>query len=490
MPSDVYIDVNNEEDVLRKVKKERSKLDGEEEVNVCVWVRKGGDQVIKSAEQQLVLHRIANTRTSIGLVYREMLEVPAVICELVSLHELYVGDKKFKTLPGTFVNVGQPIGHRLSHMLSGVSAKIAVKIFGPDLETLRALGGKVRDLALTIPGLTDVNLEAQVPIPQIKIEVNRERAMAYGVQPGSLNEQVSTLLGGKTLAELREGQRSVDLVMRLPEAWRDSPEKLAELSVETQKGQRIPLRLVADVREAAGPNVINRENAQRRIVIGANTSVRDLESLVESWSAAVKERVPLPAGYFLRFEGEFQAQQAATRRIGFYFSLVLLAVVVLLYGYFRSWSLALQVMLNLPLALMGGLALTWGMIDNISIATIVGFIAVGGVAARNGIMMISHYLHLMAHEGETFGRELILRGTLERLVPVLMTALSAGIALVPLLLAAHEPGKEILHPVAVVIVGGLLSSTLLDLMVTPAVFYLFGRKAAESAVEAQAPAAQ
>jgi CzcA family heavy metal efflux pump len=385
---------------------------------------------------------------------------------------------KLKTIPGTFLNVGQPISHRLSHMLSGVSAKIAVKIFGSDLAVLREKGEKVRDIAKTIPGLTDVNLEAQVPIPQIKIEVNRERAVAYGVQPGTLNEQVSTLLGGKTVAELREGQRTVDLVLRLPESWRDSPEKIGELLVETDRGQRIPLRLVADIREGKGPNVINRENTQRRIVIAANTGVRDLESLVNHWESAVREQVKLPEGYFLRFEGEFQAQQAAAKRIAFYFALVLLAVTVLLFGYFRSLSLALQVMLNIPLALMGGLALTWGLIDNISIATIVGFIAVGGVAARNGIMMISHYLHLMKHEGEPFSREMIVRGTLERLVPVLMTALCAGIALIPLLLAANEPGKEILHPVAVVIVGGLVSSTLLDLMITPAVFYLFGRKAA------------
>jgi Cu/Ag efflux pump CusA len=397
---------------------------------------------------------------------------------------------KLKDIPGTFVNVGQPIGHRLSHMLSGVSAKIAVKIFGPDLQILREKGAQIRDLAQTIPGLTDVNLEAQVPIPQIQIEVNRERAVAYGIQPGTLNEQVSTLLGGKTLAELREGQRTVDLVLRLPESWRDSPEKLGNLLIETDSGHRIPLRLVAEIRESKGPNVINRENTQRRIVIGANTSSRNLDSLVKQWQTAVQEKVTLPEGYFLRFEGEFQAQQAAAKRIAFYFILVLLAVTVLLYSYFRSLSLALQVMLNIPLALMGALALTWLLINNISIATIVGFIAVGGVAARNGIMMISHYLHLMTHEGESFTRQMIVRGTLERLVPVLMTALSAGIALIPLLLAAHEPGKEILHPVAVVIVGGLISSTLLDLMITPAVFYLFGRKAAQSAVSAHTPAAQ
>ena len=247
---------------------------------------------------------------------------------------------------------------------------------------------------------------------------------------------------------------------------------------------------MADIREGKGPNVINRENAQRRIVIGANTAVRDLESLVDQWETAVREKVKLPEGYFLRFEGEFQAQQAAAKRIAFYFGLVLLAVTILLYGYFGSLSLALQVMLNIPLALMGALGLTWVLINNISIATIVGFIAVGGVAARNGIMMISHYLHLMRYEGEGFTRQMIVRGTLERLVPVLMTALSAGIALIPLLLAAHEPGKEILHPVAVVIVGGLISSTLLDLMITPAVFYLFGRQAAESAVRGHADSAQ
>ena len=317
-------------------------------------------------------------------------------------------------IPGTFVNVGQPIGHRLSHMLSGVSARIAVKIFGPDLDVLREKGAQVRDLGQSIPGLTDVNLEAQVPIPQIKIEVNRERALAYDLQPGDINAQVSTLLGGKVMAELREGQRTMDLALRLPESWRDSPEKIGNLLIETHSGQLIPLNLVADIREGKGPNVINRENTQRRIVIGANTSERDLESLVRQWEKLVREKVKLPEGCFLRFEGEFQAQQAATKRIAFYFALVLLAITILLFGYFRSLSLALQVMLNIPLALMGGLALTWLLLDNISIATLVGFIAVGGVAARNGIMMISHYLHLMKHEGETFGRPMIVRGTLER----------------------------------------------------------------------------
>jgi CzcA family heavy metal efflux pump len=398
--------------------------------------------------------------------------------------------EKLKGIPGTFVNVGQPIGHRLSHMLSGVSAKIAVKIHGPDLETLRRLGAQVKEAGQGVAGLTDVNLEAQVPIPQIRIQVNRDRARAEGIPPGDINQQVSKLLGGGILGELREGETTVELVMRLPESWRTWPETIGDLLIETPDGRRIPLSLVADVQEVNGPNVINRENGQRRIVIGANTGERDLESLVTRWQQAVAQKVTLPEGYTLRFEGEYLARQEASRRILTLFGIVTGVIVVLLSGYFRSISLALQVMLNLPLALAGALAFTWWRIDNISIATLVGFIAVGGVAARNGIMMISHYLHLMRHEGESFGVKLITRGTQERLVPVLMTALAAGIALIPLVLAPGEPGKEILHPVAVAIVGGLVSSTLLDLVVTPAVFFLIGRRAAEKSLRLDAPAAR
>jgi Cu/Ag efflux pump CusA len=278
--------------------------------------------------------------------------------------------------------------------------------------------------------------------------------------------------------------------MRLPESWRTWPETIGELLIQTPDGRHLPLALVAEVHEVSGPNVINRENGQRRIVIGANTAERDLESLVKNWQQSVAEKVKLPDGYTLRFEGEYLAREQASERILALFAMVAGVTAILLTGYFRSLSLALQVMLNLPLALAGALVFTWWMIDNISIATLVGLIAVGGVAARNGIMMISHYLHLMRHEGEVFGIALITRGTLERLVPVLMTALAAGIALIPLVLAPGEPGKEILHPVAVAIVGGLISSTLLDLVVTPAVFFLIGRKAAEKSLRLAAPAAR
>jgi CzcA family heavy metal efflux pump len=396
---------------------------------------------------------------------------------------------RLRTIPGVFAAVGGPLADRIGHMLSGVSAPVAIKVFGPDLDTLRRLGTEIQTVAKSIPGFENAKLDQQSSIPQLRIEADRARAAAYGITPGALNEQLSALLGGKEVAELRDGQRVVDLVIRLPLAWRDSPEKIASLPVETSTGQRVTLALVADVREAKGPNVIFRENAERRFTIAIKPTVRDVGARVAELRQKVGEQVRLPEGYFVTYEGEFQAQRDATRRIALFGAVAFGVIVFLLHGYFRSLSLALQVMLNIPLALVGGLVFTWLKVDNISIATLVGFIAVGGVAARNGIMMLSHYLHLMRHEGEGFTREMVERGTLERMVPVLMTALAAGIALIPLVLSGDQPGKEILHPVAVVIVGGLVSSTLLDFLVTPAVFFRFGRRAAESALKRDAAAA-
>lgn len=397
--------------------------------------------------------------------------------------------EKMRSIPGTFAAMSGPLADRIGHMLSGVSAKVAIKVFGPDLDQIRRIGEQIQSIAREIPGLGDARVEQQAPIPQLRIEVQRDRALAYGVTPGSLNEQLSALIGGETVAELYEDQRTIDLVLRLPDAWRESPQRLESLYIDTQNGQRAPLSLVAEVREAKGPNVIQRENTQRRFVVSINPTERDLAALVATLQERVAAEVSLPDGYFISYEGEFQAQQEASRRIALLTVAVLLVIGFLLYGFFKTPVFAVQVLCDVPLALIGGLALTWLMIDNISIATLVGFIAVAGVAARNSVMMISHYLHLMRHEGEGFTREMVERGTLERLAPVLMTALSASIALIPLTLAADAPGKEILHPVAVVIVGGLATSTLLGLGVTPAVFYAFGRKAAEKAARADAAAA-
>jgi CzcA family heavy metal efflux pump len=395
---------------------------------------------------------------------------------------------KIKTVPGVFGVVSGPLADRIGHMLSGVSAPVAVKIFGPDLEKLREIGVEVQTVAKTIPGFENTKLDQTSAIPQLRIEADRDRSQAYGIAPGHLNEQLAALVGGKEVAELRDGQRSVNLVTRLPLEWRDTPEKISELPVETTNGQRIPLSLVSEVREAKGPNVIFRENSQRRFALAINPTVRDVSNLVVKLQEEIATKVKLPEGYFITFEGEFQAQKEATTRIAIFTSVILLVIGFLLFGYFRSSFFAVQVLCDIPLAIVGGLVFTYFKLNNISIATLVGFIAVAGVAARNSIMLISHYLHLMQHEGESFTKQMVIRGTKERLVPVLMTALAAGIGLIPLVLAADQPGKEILHPVAVVIVGGLITSTLLGLGVTPTVFYTFGRKAAQKSIENESPA--
>ncbi len=396
--------------------------------------------------------------------------------------------QKLRTIPGTFSALSGPLADRIGHMLSGVSAKVAVKVFGPDLAEIRRIGQEIRAIGREIPGLGEARGEQQAPIPQMRIEMDRERALAYGVTAGSLNRQLASLMGGEVVGELYEGQRVIDLVVRLPESWRASPERLRQMYIDSGDTHRVPLGLVATIREAKGPNVILRENMERRFVVSANPTERDLAGLVTRWQTAVSERVTLPEGYHVSFEGEYRAQQAASRRIAWLSAGVLIVMALLLHGYFRSLVFVTQILCDIPLALVGGLVLTWLVVDNISIATLVGLIAVAGIAARNSVMMLSHYLHLMRHEGETFSRAMIERGTLERLVPVLMTALSAGIALLPLVVASDAPGKEILHPVAVVIVGGLLTSTVLGLGVTPAAFYLFGERAAKRAVDAKAPA--
>jgi len=401
-----------------------------------------------------------------------------------------------KTIPGTFSAFSGPLADRIGHMLSGVSAKVAVKIYGPELGTLRRLGTEVAELAREIPGLEEAKLEQQASVPQLRIEIDRKRALAYGVTPGELNREIAGLIGGDTVAKVYEGVRSYDLVVRLPIEWREQPQKLDQLYIDTKSGQRIPLGYVANLRMASGPNTILRENTQRRFVVSINPTTEDLNTAVEQLQRELASQISLPQGYRLAVEGEYQAQQKARRVIAIAAALILLVIVVLLFSYFRSVLFVLMVLTIVPVSLIGAVLLTSVTLNNISIATLVGFIAVAGISARNNIMMISHYLHLMRHEGESFSRRMIERGTLERLVPVLMTALSAGIALLPLLVplelplafSAGEPGKEILTPVAVVIIGGLLSSTILELAITPSVFYFFGRRSAEHSVRVRAAA--
>ena len=408
--------------------------------------------------------------------------------------------EKMRNLPGTFSALSGPLADRIGHMMSGVSAPVAIKVFGPDLDENRRIGNEIRDLAREIPGFEQATGEQQAPIPQLRIEVDRSRALAYGVTPGDLNAELAALLGGEAVSEVYEGQKIFDFVIRLPEHWRESPQRLANMYIDTKSGQRIPLKFVATLRHSTGPNNILRENTQRRFVVSIKPTTQDLVGAIERLQKKITEEVEIPEGYFISYEGEYQAQKAASKRIAFMSVIVLLIIAFLLFSFFRTPVFTVQVLCDIPLALIGGIVLTRLTLNNISIATLVGFIAVAGIAARNSIMMISHYLHLMRHEGEAFCEETIIRGTEERLVPVLMTALSAGFALFPLVFnmgfvpGLHDsdpttaPGKEILNPVAIVIVGGLVTSTVLGLGVTPAVFWAFGRRAAEKAVREQAPA--
>ncbi len=387
--------------------------------------------------------------------------------------------EKLGELPGALVSVGQPISHRLDHMLSGVQAAIAVKIFGPDLATLRTQAARAEEIMRRVDGVVDLQIEKQVLIPQVKIEVDRVKAALHGLQPGALTALLETGLNGRVVGQVLEGPRTIDLVVRFADAVRADTETLRELLIDTPAHGRIPLGLVAEIRESMGPNAINREDAMRRIVISANTAGRDLGAIVAQLQQELPPALNLPPGYFISYEGQFQSQQQASRLIGLLAVLTFGVIFLLLYAHFHSAMIVAQVLLNIPLAFVGALFLTWQTVGVVSIATLVGLITLAGIATRNTIMMISHYLHLMQHEGETFGEKMILRGSLERLVPVTMTALTAGLALAPLAIAAHEPGKEILYPVAVVILGGLLSSTLLEMAITPAVFLKLVRKAAQ-----------
>jgi Cu/Ag efflux pump CusA len=383
-------------------------------------------------------------------------------------------------LPSAGVNVGQPISHLIDHMLSGVSAALAIKIFGPDLTTLRSSAIELRDAIKETPGLVDLRIESQGLVPQVKIHVLRDEAARFGLSAGEITKLLEAAFNGETVAQVMEETRLYDVFFQFDQDSRASLEKMKSTVLKVMPdGRQVRLEEVADVYETTGPNEINRENGQRRIVISGNVSQRDLGTLVEEIQGAVKQKVRLPEGYYVVFGGQFESQQAATRKILLFGLLSLLGIALVLYGHFRSAPIVAQVMATIPLAFVGGIALLFATDRTITVASLVGFITLCGVASRNSIMMISHYLHLVRFEGEAFSKDMIIRGSQERLVPVLLTALVASLALLPLVFSPGQPGSEVLHPVAVVIVGGLLSSTLLDIVVTPALFYRFGRRCTE-----------
>jgi HME family heavy-metal exporter len=396
-----------------------------------------------------------------------------------SVEQIYADIRsRIVSLPAA-IGIGQPISHRIDHMLSGVRSQIAIKIYGDDLDTLRAQAETLRLKLASIGGVVDLEVEKQVLTPQIKVQVDYDRALGLGIPPAKLLQELQVLIDGEKVTQIVEGSRRFNLVLRLPETSRGI-EGLRNLMIDTPGG-RVPLSQLATVEESDGPNQVSRDDGRRRIVLSANAQGRALSEVVGDMRGAIAD-TKLPEGYFITIGGQFQAQEDASRLIGLLSLASIAMIFLILYSRYRSGILAAIIMANIPLALVGAVIGLWISGQPLSVAALVGFITLAGIAIRNGILKVSHYINLCAFEGEDFNTKMLLRGSQERLTPVLMTALVAALALAPLLFEAEMPGTEILHPVAVVIFSGLLTSTLLDSFLTPAMVALFGRKPIEALV--------
>ncbi|MEG4234722.1 efflux RND transporter permease subunit [Microcoleus sp. Pol11C3] len=379
--------------------------------------------------------------------------------------------QEFAKLPGVAPNIGGFISHRMDEVLSGVRSQIAVKIFGPDLDQLRSIGAKVEEQMKTVEGIVDLQLEPQVPVPQIQIKFNRQAAGRYGLKIGELSEIIETALNGKVVSQVLEVQQTFDLVVWLQPEARNNLETIQNLLVDTPSGNKIPLAQVATVKYGTGPNTINRENVSRLIVAAANAKNRDLRSVVNEIQAKVKREVELPFGYFIQYGGQFEAEQRASQNIMIFSAIAFLVITVLMYLSVKSIASTAMIMINLPIGLVGGViavALTGGII---SVASLVGFVTLFGVATRNGLLLVDNYNTKFA-EGMPF-KEAIVKGSMERLNAILMTALTSALGLAPLVLEGG-PGKEILQPLSIVVLGGLFTSTALTLLVLPALYAQFG----------------
>ncbi len=378
-------------------------------------------------------------------------------------------------------NVGQPISHRLDHMLSGVRAQIALKIFGEDLDSIRGFAEEFRGKLAEIPGIVDLQVEKQVRIPHLEVIVDYRRAALYGIQPAAVTEQLERLSNGTIVSRIVDGNKRFDVVLRLEDDIR-STKGLSDLLIETPAGW-IPVSQIAEVRETDGPNQILRENGKRRVVVLANT---DGEADMATVIAEIRKVIAtstLPPGFFVSLEGTFQAQEESMRTIGLLSIISLTMVFAILYSRYRSVLFVSIIMASVPLALIGSVTALWIAGQPLSVASMIGFITLTGISTRNGILKISHYINLAIQEDLPFGKELVIRGSLERLTPVLMTALSSCVALIPLMIDATAPGKEILHPVAITIFGGLVTATVLDTLLTPTLFLKYGRKPLDRLVE-------
>jgi HME family heavy-metal exporter len=389
-------------------------------------------------------------------------------------------------VPGVAIAVEQPLQHMISHMLSGVKAQVGIKLYGDDLDVLRQTAERMKVEIAQVEGVKDLIVEQQVEIPQLQVRLNKQKLAEYGLTARDVNEFIETAMNGRTVSEVMQGERKFDLVVRLDDEYREDLQKLHRLSINLPSGGRVPLDSVARIERGSGPNTINRDNVRRRIVVQCNIADRDLASVVTDIQKRLEPiQAALPStGYYIEYGGQFESQQQATRMMLLLGLVSLVLMFLALYTLFKSVNLSLQVLSALPMAAIGAVAALVVTGQSLTVASMVGFISLAGIASRNGILLIAHYLHLVRYEGESFTPQMIERAGKERLAPMLMTALTAGIALVPLVLAAGEPGKEILYPVATVILGGLISSTLLDFFVHPALFWCFGRKQAEQQIEA------
>jgi CzcA family heavy metal efflux pump len=385
--------------------------------------------------------------------------------------------RKLTLVPGANITIGQPIGHRIDHMLSGTRANIAVKIMGPDLYRLRTLGARVRDQMEPVPGVVDLAVEQQVDVPQIRIKAQRAAMAKYGMTAADLADMVDVAFNGEVVSQVLEGQETYDVVVRFDESSRRDREAISRAWMDTPAGVKIPLSELAAITSEKGPNTISRENVQRKLVVQANVAGRDLGSVIDEIRRRIEDNLTIPAGYHIEYGGQFESEQEARRIITLLSLIAILGIYLMLYMEFQSLRTALMLMVNLPLSLIGGLVAVWLTSGVVSVASMVGFVTLFGIATRNGILMVSHYQRLI-DEGKSLA-DAVYQGSMERMRPVLMTALVAGLALIPLAAGGDLPGNEIQSPMAIVILGGLLSSTALTMIVIPALFVRYGRSMEE-----------
>ena len=379
--------------------------------------------------------------------------------------------EKLGTIVGANVEIGQPISHRIDAMLSGTKANIAIKLFGDDLNRMFTLGNEIKSAIQGIPGIADLNVEQQIERPQLVISPKREMLAKYGISLPEFSEFVNVCLAGEAVSQVYEKGKSFDLTVRVKDDLRDEMEKIRNLMIDTDDGQKIPLNYVAEIRSAMGPNTISRENVKRKIVISANVADRDLRSVVNDIQAQVDAQIKLPEGYHIEYGGQFESEQAASRTLALTSFMSIVVIFLLLYHEFRSVKESAIILINLPLALIGGVFALLITTGEVSIPAIIGFISLFGIATRNGMLLISHYNHLQQEEG--YGvYDSVIRGSLDRLNPILMTALSSALALIPLALSGDLPGNEIQSPMAKVILGGLLTSTFLNGFIIPIVYLM------------------